>query len=157
MKAGAWVSRAKFLVPKENSFSEKVMGSFEEIFARFGLLAGSPQKMRLEDLISVVGEFGITDGADFAAELLPPMFHRVSHFLADPVVEFVTAGGACWEDENEAVHEGVIDRALEAGFLSQRSRFARIDDRPLAIFLAEVSAPGMVGEALVWQRVFGHR
>src|SRR5687768_10836165 len=74
------------------------------------------------------------------------MLHCVRHFRSDPLVKFVVAGGARRKDEDKAVHEGIVDRPLEAGFFAERLLLVfRVPDGPLAVAFAEFGAPGAIG------------
>jgi hypothetical protein len=73
------------------------------------------------------------------------VFDGVLLFGFEPGGGFVVEGRRGWSDEDEAVHEGVIDGALEAVAFGKGISFCLVDSLPFAVFFAKVSGPGAIG------------
>ena len=93
----------------------------------------------------LVGDGRVVLEAGFAAELATPVFDGVGHFVLDPSARRVVHGLSRRADHDEAVHQRVIDGALEVVAFVEAGLDGGVDGFPGAIDLAEVGEPGAVG------------
>ena len=71
--------------------------------------------------MSAVGDVLVVLDAGLAAELAPPVVDGVLHLGGRPVADLLVQGRAGRPDHQEAVHEGIVDRPLQAVPLAKRA------------------------------------
>src|SRR5688572_6080344 len=81
---------------------------------------------------------------DLAAELPPPVLHGMRHFLLYPTADLVIERLSRGPDEDETLHECIIDGTLQAVNLVEASRRRFRGQLPLAILLPERGGPRAV-------------
>ena len=113
------------------SLRPSAIGSLSAIFASTALLGGSPQRIRLCSAMSASVTCVVVLDAGLAAELLPPVLDGVLHLGRPPTCRpSRSAALPVGRTMRKRVHEGVVDRALQAGRFAQRAVIGRGHDRP---------------------------
>ena len=88
-----------------------------------------------------ISDRGVVLHARIASELPPPMLGGMLHFGRRPGPDLVVCGLAGRAHHKKAVHEGVIDRALQSMPLLQAAFVYLSHGLPTAAILSEVSRP----------------
>ena len=110
-----------------------------------GIAAGSPHRTRLWAAMSA-SLISLSSLTRALPRNSPPVVDGVRHLGGGPSSDLVVEWIPGRPDHQEAIHEGVVDRALQAVPLAQGAVIIRRDRGPTAVDLAEMGRPRAVGE-----------